>query len=377
MTAGVTDPAQQLGPSHVAVSVLVPVLDEEAHVHRTVEAMRAQQFDGALEFLFADGRSADRTREILEGLAREDPRIRVFDNPSGRTPSGLNVCLRHARGDYVARMDAHTVYPPDYLARGVARLQKGGTEWVSGPQVPTPAGRVSTAVALGLSTWLGQGGSRKWGDGAGEGEEYELDTGVFTGVWRRSLVLETRGWDERWPQNQDSEMAARFLARGERLVCLPQMAARYVPRDTLRGLFSQYRSYGYYRARTARRHPRSLRRSHLLAPSLVVTAGASAVAPHVIRRPARLGLLAYVGVLGATTASRAGRAGRAEVATMPLALMAMHLGHGVGFLRGMAAFGPPWAAFAQIAGRQQLAATLAPPDEPVHSPSLAGDASSP
>ncbi|HEX8714189.1 MAG TPA: glycosyltransferase, partial [Solirubrobacteraceae bacterium] len=125
---------------HVDVSVLVPVLDEERHIRETVAAMQAQRFDGNVELLFADGGSQDRTREILLELAQGDPRIRVLDNPRRRTASGLNVCLREARGDYVARMDAHTYYSDRYLAAGVERLRRGDTEWVSGPAIPRPVG---------------------------------------------------------------------------------------------------------------------------------------------------------------------------------------------------------------------------------------------
>ena len=81
--------------------------------------MTAQDFDGSVEFLFADGRSSDDTREQLERMAQADPRIRVLDNPLRGTASGLNVCLREARGDYVARMDAHAIYPSCYLQAGV------------------------------------------------------------------------------------------------------------------------------------------------------------------------------------------------------------------------------------------------------------------
>ena len=95
----------------VDVSVLTPVLNEADHIRETVAAMRAQRFDGEVEFLFMDGGSEDATRAILEELAREDPRIRVFDNPGRQVTHGLNVGLRNARGEFVARMDAHTYYP--------------------------------------------------------------------------------------------------------------------------------------------------------------------------------------------------------------------------------------------------------------------------
>ncbi|HEX4564554.1 MAG TPA: glycosyltransferase, partial [Solirubrobacteraceae bacterium] len=241
----------------VDVSVLIPVLDEERHIRETVAAMQAQRFDGTIELLFADGRSSDRTRAILEELAAGDRRIRVLDNPRRRTASGLNVGLREARGEFVARMDAHTYYAGTYIAAGVARLRRGDTEWVSGPAVPRPVGTVSRAVALALASPLGRGASRKWSDQDGDGEERELDTGVFGGVWRRSTLLAAGGWDERWPINQDSEMAARFLRRGERLLCVAEMAGHYVPRDSLPSLARQYLRYGFYRARTFRAHPGS------------------------------------------------------------------------------------------------------------------------
>ena len=147
----------------VDCSVLVPVLNEERYLADSVSAMQRQRFDGSMEFLFADGGSEDRTRQILEQIALTDRRIRIFDNPNRYASSALNVALAHARGRWVVRMDAHTRYPEDYVARAIARLQQGGTRWVSGPQAPQGDGPVSRAVALALGSRLGRGGSRKWG----------------------------------------------------------------------------------------------------------------------------------------------------------------------------------------------------------------------
>src|SRR3954449_7120435 len=250
----------------IDASVLVPVLNEEAHLRDAVEAMRAQEFDGTIEFLFMDGGSTDGSRALLEELAREDPRIRVFDNPGRTTPHALNVGLAAARGTFVVRMDAHTFYPPRYIAAGVERLERGDVDWVAGPAIPRGTGRWSRRVALALNSGLTTVGSRKWRavhDG-GAGDEVELDTGVFAGVWRRSTLERHGGWDTGWPINQDSELAARVLAAGGRIVLLPEMGAGYVPRDSLRSLGRQYFRYGLYRGKTARYHPTSLRRSHLM-----------------------------------------------------------------------------------------------------------------
>lgn len=360
-------------------SVLVPVLNEERYIRASVSAMLEQRFSGRLEFVLVDGGSTDRTRSILEELARQDPRVRVFENPRGDTPSGLNVALRHARGRWVARMDAHTAYPPDYVALGIERLQQGGTTWVSGPQVPRGEGPVSRAVELALRTPLGRGGSRKWGapasDGAGGSHagEYELDSGVFAGVWERATVLRYGGWDERWPRNQDSEMAGRFLGAGERLVCLPQMAAQYTPRDSISSLWRQYWQYGDYREKTALRHPHTMRRSHLMPPALVATVLAAFAAPRPVRRVARLAVGAYALALTAAGVRAAGQAETpAEALRVPVVLAVMHLAHGAGSLKGAIRRGPPLAAIALALGREDLAAKLRHPVERVYAPSLDG-----
>jgi GT2 family glycosyltransferase len=365
-------------------SVLVPVLNEERHIEESVAAMRRQRFPGQLEFLFADGGSSDRTREILERLAREDPRIRVLDNPRGSVSSGLNVALAHAGGRWAVRMDAHTVYPKDYALLGVQRLARGGTRWVSGPQVPKGSGSVSRAVALALSGVIGRGGSRKWGlprpsdpSATGHGEsagaiaEFELDTGVFAGVWERATLLEYGGWDERWPRNSDSEMAARFLAAGERLICVPAMAAEYVPRDTLKGLWRQYFGYGQFRARTYKRHPRSMRASHLLPPLVVATAAASIAAPASLRRLARHGVAFYGSALVAAGVDSLRFADpRQDAALVPLVLLVMHLAHGTGQMRGWISYGPPLAALSCLCGFGGLPTATNGTNDRVYAPSL-------
>jgi hypothetical protein len=267
-------------------------------------------------------------------------------------------------------MDAHTYYADRYLAAGVERLRSGDTEWVSGPAVPRPVGPVSRAVGLALASWLGRGGSRKWNEDPDAAEERELDTGVFGGVWRRERVLDAGGWDERWPINQDSEMASRFLRRGARLVCLPEMAGHYVPRDSLGGLERQYYRYGYYRARTFRRHPESMRRSHLIAPALSLSLVSAVAAPRPVRRASRLALGSYMLAVAATAANASRRPDqRTEGALLLGVLPAMHLGWGFGTLVGMLRFGPPLGAFARLLGRGE-ASTGGSETEPVFAPSL-------
>lgn len=332
---------------HVDVSVLVPVLDEARSLARALDDMLAQQFPGTVELLVLDGGSTDGSRELLDAYAARDPRVRVFDNPARRTPQALNQGLRHARGTWVARMDAHTRYPHDYLRRGVERLRRGDVVSVSGPQLAVGDDLWSRRVALALSTPLGVGSARfrRVGDG-----ETEVDSG-FTGVWRRDVLVAAGGWDEEWLNDQDTELAARLRRDGGRLVCVPEMAAAYVPRNSLPALFAQYRRYGWYRVKTSHRHPETLRAAQLLPPALVAAAAVAAGGPRLLARPAQAATAAYALALAATAASRLRSAPVRDVAALPVVHGVMHVGYGLGFWTATLRLGPPLAALRRVLGR--------------------------
>jgi succinoglycan biosynthesis protein ExoA len=323
----------------------MPVLDEAEHIEGSIRAVLAQRFERGLEVLVVDGGSADGTHEIIRRLSEADARVRLLSNPARRIPNALNIGLRHATGEYVARMDAHAYYPPDYVARAVERFEAGGVDCVSGPQLPHGEGRWSRRVALALRTRVGMGGASF----RNATREIEVDT-AFTGVWRRETLLELGGWDERWPINEDAELAARIREAGGRYVCLPAMAARYVPRNSLPQLARQYYRYGMYRLKTARHHPLGLRPSHVLSPGVVLTLGAALLGPAPARPVGRLGLVAYAGALAAGTVEAAAvrDADPSDLAWLPVVFTTMHLAWGSGFLVGCIRFGPPLRAFAGL-----------------------------
>lgn len=339
----------------VDVSVLTPVLNEEEHIREVAAKMLAQQFDGTIEFIFIDGDSEDRTVEILRELQQVDPRVRILRNPRRSTPVSLNIGLANADGAFIARMDAHTLYPEDYLARGVARLSRGGADHVSGPQLAHGAGTWSRRVALALDTPLGRGGAQF--RHATEGE-IEVDSG-FTGVWPRAVLEAHGGWDEDWHNDQDSELAARIRGGGGRILCLPEMGARYIPRDSLRALARQYWRYGVYRAKTSGAHPESMRRSHLLAPSVALSLAAAVLPLGGVRRFGRVAFALWCAVVVGVATAESWRAdsalefdaSAADMASLPAVFGAMHLAWGFGFLFGCVRFGPPLRALAHLTRR--------------------------
>jgi GT2 family glycosyltransferase len=328
-------------PDPPTVSVLIPVYNEEAHLERAAAAMLDQDFNGTVEYLFIDGRSTDSSRAILAGLAASDRRVRVLDNPARGTTAALNIGLRAARGEIIARMDAHTYFPREYLAIGVERLRHGDALQVSGPSLATGAGGWSDVVALALNGAFGTGGAAYRHARA---EEFEIDSG-FAGMWLRKTLADACGWDEEWVADEDFELAARLRAGGGVLVCVPGMAASYLPRDTLAGLMSQYWRYGYYRPMTARRHPQSMRRSQAAPPGLALATCAALVGPRTTRLVGRAGTGAWLAAtLGVAVRARADGARTRDAIRLPIVFAVMHYTYGFAFLAGCLRMGVPFAA---------------------------------
>lgn len=80
-----------------------------------------------IEIMVVDGMSTDGTREIVQNIANTFPTIRMIDNPHKFTPFGLNIGIREAKGEFIARPDAHTESPENYISECVKYLEADKT----------------------------------------------------------------------------------------------------------------------------------------------------------------------------------------------------------------------------------------------------------
>src|SRR5436305_10313747 len=87
-----------------AVSVVLPVLNEERHLRAAVASVLGQGYGGELEIVLALGPSTDGTDAVAAEIAAADPRVRCVRNPTGRTPEGLNLAVAASRHPVVARV---------------------------------------------------------------------------------------------------------------------------------------------------------------------------------------------------------------------------------------------------------------------------------
>ena len=73
------------------VSVICPVFNEEKFIEVCIMSIIEQDYpQDMMEVLFVDGRSTDKTREIIERYMRQYPFIKLLDNPERIVPYALN-----------------------------------------------------------------------------------------------------------------------------------------------------------------------------------------------------------------------------------------------------------------------------------------------
>lgn len=309
-----------------AVSVVMPVLNEERHLRDSVSRVLTQAYAGQLEVVLALGPSTDRTDEVAADLVASDARVRTVPNPSGRTPSGLNAGIAAARHDVVVRVDGHAEIPEDYVATAVRTLEETGADNVGGLMKAVGRTAFERAVACAMRSRIGVGGGTfHVGGGAGP-----VDT-VYLGAFRRSALQRVGGYDERYTRTQDWHLNLRLRQTGGVVWFTPDMEVTYRPRSTVRALSRQYFQYGRWRRVVAREHPETMN-ARYLAPPVMVAGTTAATLLGLVWAPALLVPAAYVaGVVAGGVGISGGEPARARALT-PLALATMHWSWGVGFL---------------------------------------------
>jgi succinoglycan biosynthesis protein ExoA len=309
-----------------AVSVVLPVLNEERHLRSAVQSVLDQDFTGAIEVVLALGPSHDRTDEVATQLA-EDPRVTTVSSPTGRTPNGLNLAVAASRYAVVARVDGHSVIPSTYLRRAFDLLERTGADNVGGVMKADGVTDVERAIAAAMTSRIGVGNA-PFHVGGSEGP---ADT-VYLGVFRRSALDRVGGYDETFTRAQDWEMNYRIRETGGLVWFSPELSVSYRPRSSLSALASQYFHYGRWRREVMRAHPGSVNLRYLAPPLALVGVGAGFVGSVVVTPWALVLPAGYLGlVLAGSAMAGRGLPARSRL-TMPLVLGTMHMSWGAGFL---------------------------------------------
>ena len=322
------------GEVDILISVVVPCRNECDCIDILLDNIMAQKgVPGPIEVIIADGMSTDGTREIIGSFVAGNPHFSLLDNPEQITPVGLNIAIRAARGKYIARMDVHSEYATDYLAKCLEVTLATKAANVGGAARTKASGRKAKAIAAAYGSPFAVGNARF------HFPEYEgpVDS-VPYGFWKKDLLLEIGLFDESLVRNQDDELNFRITRDGLKIWQSAKIVSWYKPRNSFRKLFKQYFQYGFWKTEVIKKHGALASWRHLV-PALFVLGlivelvGGVFWPPLVYLFLIQIALYALFLFIGSVDISKS--KGWDLFFLIPFAIGVYHFGYGLGFLSGL------------------------------------------
>jgi len=308
-----------------SVTVILPILNEEADLQNCISAILKQDYAGEIEIILALGPSKDNTNQIARNLAAADKRIKLVNNPTGQTAKGLNLAIAESSFEIICRIDGHSEISNSYLKTAVSVMQEKGAVNVGGLMHADGQSGLQRTIAQAMRSKLGVGAS-KFHTGGKAGPS---DT-VYLGTFKKSAILAAGGFDERYIRAQDWELNHRMRAQGGLIWFDPRLVVTYRPRKSLSKLAKQYFQYGRWRRVISRQHPKTTNFRYLAPPVALVINLLSVVFGVLVAKIFFLPVLIYMTILiiGGIIIGR----NIADKLLMPIVFATMHLSWGAGFI---------------------------------------------
>ena len=113
------------------LSVILPVYNGERYISQAIESVLNQTF-GDFELIIIDDGSDDDTSKILAQFKQGDQRIKIIRNIRNLgVVKSLNIGLRSAAGDFIARIDADDIWKSDKLERQIKHFENDAELYLS------------------------------------------------------------------------------------------------------------------------------------------------------------------------------------------------------------------------------------------------------
>lgn len=199
------------------VTILMAVYNGQAYLRECIDSVLNQTFKD-FEFLIVNDGSTDSTLDIIKSY--KDERIRLLRNEKNLSQvASLNLGLEHAKGEYIARIDADDIMLPNRLERQLNFLNS------------------RTDVALAGS----------WGDAINERggivaisklptRNEEIIAGILIGefisvhssfMFRKNMILEVGKYNESFSFTEDFKLITDLLIKGYKIRNIPERLIKY------------------------------------------------------------------------------------------------------------------------------------------------------
>ena len=318
------------------VAVIIPCKNEENYIEKCIQSILNANYPKELVTIYVcDGLSTDRTAEIVQQLAVNNPQVHLLINEAQTTPQGLNLGLKAAQSDVKIILGAHAEIDVNFIEENVAVLRQFPEVGCAGGVLTNVfENKTSEIIGAAMSSPFGVGNAH-FRTGAKDGI---VDTVAF-GAYRAEVFDKIGYFDEELVRNQDDEFNFRLIKNGYKIYLSQKISSLYYVRASYKKLFKQYYQYGYWKVFVNKKH-QTVTSVRQLIPLffvlfLVQSLGSSFLHPYLFLL--NLATLSMYFILAISFANKVSNSIK-NIPAIVVTFLILHLSYGSGYLKGIIDF---------------------------------------
>lgn len=227
------------------VSIIITARNEEKYLPMLFEDILNQTYPlQNIEVVLMDSNSTDNTRLVMEEFKKnnETLSVQIVTNERQIQAAGFNEGVKHATGDVVLKIDAHSRIPEDFVQKNVNEIIAGA--YVCGGNRPTVVDSdddFSKTLHIVEESALGSSiaNYRK------SNVKRKVDS-IFHGMYRKEVFDKVGLADERLLRTEDNEFHYRVRKAGYDIIFNPEIESYQYIRPTFTKMIQQKFANGYW-----------------------------------------------------------------------------------------------------------------------------------
>lgn len=227
------------------VSIIITARNEEKYLPMLFEDILNQTYPlQNIEVVLMDSNSTDNTRKLMEEFKKDHGSlsVQIVTNERQIQAAGFNEGVKHATGDVVLKIDAHSRIPQDFVQKNVNEIIAGA--YVCGGNRPTVVDSdddfsktllivEESALGSSIANYRKSNVKRKVNS-------------IFHGMYRKEVFEKVGLADERLLRTEDNEFHYRVRKAGYDIIFNPEIESYQYIRPTFTKMIQQKFANGYW-----------------------------------------------------------------------------------------------------------------------------------
>ena len=311
----------------------------ESFIEKSLDCLKKQKYHHKdIEVLLIDSNSTDNTKKIMNEFKDNNihsfSTIKVLDNPKKILPCGWNVALKEAKGDVILRVDAHSIFPENFIKENVKEIENG-ENIVGGHRISITSddSRWQKLLLTAEESLFGSGIAKY----RRENTRKYVDT-LAHAMYRKEVFDKVGQYNEDLARTEDNEMHYRMKQAGYQFLLSPNIISYHCARNSFKGMTKQKYGNGKWIGITMYYCPKCFSIYHFAPFVFVLALIASLISTIVFNWILPLYLLAgayllfnLVNLIFISIKNKF----HIEYLLLPFIFLSLHLAYGIGTIMGL------------------------------------------